>query len=70
MYSLFDQTVVCRRKSNAIDKHFLSKFNAQRIHIHSHKRKVCIQVLSQNMQRRHKWDSFHFDSSQEDLTLQ
>ena len=70
MYSLCDQTVVCRRKSNTIEKHFLSKFNVQRIHIHSHRRKVCIQVLSQNVQRRHKWGSFHLDSSQEDLTLQ
>ena len=63
---------MCHRKSKAIEKHFLSKFNdvVQRIHIHSHSRKVCIQVLSQNMQRRHKWDSFHLDSSQEDLTLQ
>ena len=51
IYWLFDQTAVCRRKSKAIEKHFLSKFNdvLQRIHIHSHSRKVCIQVLSQNM---------------------
>lgn len=56
IYWLFDQTAVCRRKSKAIEKHFLSKFNdvLQRIHIHSHSRKVCIQVLSQNMRRRHK----------------
>ena len=56
IYWLFDQTAVCRRKSKAIEKHFLSKFNdvLQRIHIHSHSRKVCIQVLSQNIRRRHK----------------
>ena len=71
MYSLFDQTVVCPRKSNAIEKHFFSKFNVQRIHIHSRRRKVCIQVLIQNMRRRHKSHSFHLDSSQDqDLSLQ